>query len=89
MKIKYYKLTCSYCREIYTVNLDLSEKQIFCYKCGAELKFPNTLAKEKIDFVNSAMNELEKIYKIEPDGDGLVLSSRISFSPATAGERVF
>jgi ribosomal protein S27E len=73
MKIKYFKVQCKKCKEVYTVNLSLSETKLFCYKCGDEMVFPD-IDKAKIDAVNEAMKEVEKDYRTEPDGDGLIIS---------------
>lgn len=92
-KIKYFKTTCQKCKEEYTINLELCEQPLHCYKCSRELKIPE-LEMERIEATNQMLAELSKDYTIEPDGDGLVISRKpirqapaVSISPPSVPRR--
>lgn len=86
-KIKYFKVTCTKCHEEYTINLELSEQSLPCYKCSRQLTIPE-LEMERIEAVNNLLHEISKDYRIEPDGDGLIISRRPLRSAAVSSENV-
>lgn len=75
MKIKYFKTTCEKCHEVYTINLELCEQELHCYKCSRPLRIPE-LDVTQIEQTNNMLKELSKDYHIEPDGDGLIISQK-------------
>lgn len=79
-KIKYFKTICSGCNDIYTINLELCEQSLHCYKCSRKLNIPG-IEMQRIEQINALMHELSKDYIIEPDGDGLVISKRNIIKP--------